>query len=167
MTYYKKNIKDLNVYLKEIVKHSCKPLFISILILIPLIIYFLLVGYLADDEALRYGYGLLAIIIMIMIYIIRVIFACKKNMKLYFKKANSNGEIEYGIYLDNNEFVIENFTNKTINRICKSEIIKIKSTKRIIFIKLVDKSSVFFPKTDELVEFFNKNLIVNSKKINK
>lgn len=161
MIYFKKNIKDLKMYLHELVWFSCKSVIIIDVICIPLILYFFLVGFLADKEALSYAYGILALFILFLIYIIRIILLYRKNLKMFFSIVNVDGDVESSIYLDNDDLVMENISGKTINRIKLSEIKSLTTTKNLIIAKTSLGQLLFFPKSKELVEFFEQNSIIN------
>lgn len=160
MIYYKKNIKDLKMYLHEIVWFSCKPLIIIDVVCIPFILYFFLVGFLADKEALTYAFGILIIFIFVLLIIIRMILFYRKNLKMLFSIANVDGDVESSIYLDNDDLVMENISRKTINRIRLSEIKSLTITKNLIIAKTSLGQALLFPKSKELVEFFEQNSII-------
>lgn len=160
MIYFKKNIKDLKIYLHEMVWFSCKSIIILDVVCIPFILYFFLVGFLADKEALTYAFGILLLFIVLLLIIIRMILFYRKNLKMFFSIVNVDGDVESSIYLDNDELVMENISRKTINRIKLSEIKSLTTTKNIIFVKTSLRQSLFFPKTKELVEFFEQNSII-------
>lgn len=123
------------MYLHEIVWFSCKSIIIIDVVCIPLIIYFFLVGFLADIEALTYAFGILLIFITLLSIIIRMILLYRKNLKMFFSIANGDGDVELSIYLDNDDWVIENISRKTINRIKLSEIKSLTTTKNLIIAK--------------------------------
>ena len=147
--------KDLNLYLKELVWFSCKPLFIILFVCFVPIIYFLLVGYLSDREALYYGYGILCLFLLSLFIIVRCYLFYKKNLKIIFSNTNSQGNIEYLISEENDEFIFENITNKTINRLKFNNIKLIQCYKTCIIIQTNLNQIIWFPKNNELMALFN------------
>lgn len=79
---------------------------------------------------------------------------------MLFSIANVDGDVESSIYLDNDDLVMENISRKTINRIRLSEIKSLTITKNLIIAKTSLGQAVLFPKSKELVEFFEQNSII-------
>ena len=157
MIKFKKQISDFNIYLKEMIWVLCKPLIIIEFIFLPFIIYFFLVGFLDDKEALIYGGCMLGIFAVLMLKILKTLILCKKNLKIYFNQTNSRGEIDFNIYLEDKEYVIENVTTQTSSRIKIDEIKVLTKSKNCIFLKTENNKLLFFPKTSSLVSLFFNN----------
>ena len=157
MVSVKKNVRNLNSYAWESVLFVLKPLIIVGVICIPLTVFFLIVEYLPNKEPLGYGYGLLLVLLAVVLIVVRVFFSYKKTLKLFFRDADTDGNVELTICIDNDEYVIENVSSKTVNRIKKSDVKKVKALKKCVFIKMVGNRFVFFPKTDEILNLFVEN----------
>ncbi len=150
----KKEKSKINQYSNELVWFVCKPLIVTLFICCLLVAYFLLAGYLYDNKALRYGYWMIGVVAFIIILIIRMLFYYKSNLKKYFSNADQFGNIEYVISKNDDEYVLEDITNKNINRIKTKDIKFIKFSKNLIFIKKHTNEIIWLPKTNELVQFF-------------
>ena len=70
----------------------------------------------------------------------------QKNLKIYFNQTNSRGEIDFNIYLEDKEYVIENVTTKTSSRIKIDEIKVLTKSKNCIFLKTENNKLFFFRK---------------------
>jgi hypothetical protein len=155
MIKFSKKISDLNTYLKEMLLALYKSLMIIELIFIPFIIYFFLVGFFVNKEAFLYGCSILGIFVINLLKILKMFILFKKNLKIYFKDINNKGEIEFSIYLEYEEYVIENITTKKTGRIKKDEIKFITKSKNCIFIKTTNEQIFFFPRTSALTDLFS------------
>ena len=144
------------MYLCEMIWFLCKPIIVIGLICIPLIIYFFLIGLFVDKEALFYGYGILGIFAILLLILIRMTFHCKRRLQYLFEFVNENGDIDFSISKDNDEFIIENLTRKIVNRIKVNEIKSVITTKKLVFVKIAIGQLYFFPKTEEMKEMFEK-----------
>ena len=67
---------------------------------------------------------LLVVVVVVILVVARMYFYYKKTLKLFFRDADMNGDIELTILFDNEEYVIENLANKTVSRIKKADIKK-------------------------------------------
>ena len=114
---YKKSSKDINIYLKEFFWLKFAPIIALAIICIPFVIFILFVGIFSDREAFKTGAVVLIIFIWALLVIIRMLLYCKKFFKRYFENANVNGDFEYIISINNDEYAIENITKKTVDRI--------------------------------------------------
>lgn len=97
---------------------------------------------------------MIGVVAFIIILIIRMLFYYKSNLKKYFSNADQFGNIEYVISKNDDEYVLEDITNKNINRIKTKDIKFIKFSKNLIFIKKYTNEIIWLPKTNELVQFF-------------
>ena len=84
-----------------------------------------------------------------------MLFILQKNLKIIFSNTNSQGNIEYLISEENDEFVFENITNKTINRLKFNNIKLIQCYKTCIIIQTNLNQIIWFPKNNELMALFN------------
>ena len=151
MVIIKENVKDLNLYLKEMIWFVLKPLIIFGIICLFLSGYF----YIAKTYTGKTALGVLILVIIIEVpIVVRSYFYYKKILKAFFNDTDAEGNVELTITLTDDEFVIENLSRKSIGKIKKSEIKTIKASKKCIFIKTTMKQIAFFPKTTELSELF-------------
>lgn len=157
MINFKMNIKDSNKYLYNLIWLFCKTYIVIAIVLFLLSVFFILVGFLDDKEALMYGIGLIMIDIILVLIVIRVALYCKNNLAYMFKFVNNNGELEYTLNKDDSQYVLENLTRKTIVRINFDNIKTIVKTKRLILIKVKIGNAIFLPNTDELISFLSLN----------
>ena len=151
MISIRENIKDVNAYAWEAVWFVLKPLIIIGIICVPLTIFFLSIENLPSKGPLGYGYMLLVVVVVVILLVARMYFYYKKTLKLFFRDADMNGDIELTILFDNEEYVIENLANKTVSRLKKADIKKMKVLKKCVFIKTMANQVIFFPKTDDLI----------------
>lgn len=124
MIYYKKNKKNLTLYLNEITKLASKIPIILSAIFTPLAIFFLLVGYLNDKEALIFGYSSLMISVIAVFLILRIRFVLKRPLKKSFEDANENGDLEFTIELDADVLIVNCLNTGTISKQKKADIKK-------------------------------------------
>ena len=149
-----RNKKYIRKYSFDMLWFSCKPLIILNFAILPFMIFFLLVGIFSDKEAFNYfGYLIVCFILSLAINI-RMFFYYKKSNLMFFNTCDEDGNVEEIITLENDEYVINNTTNKTINRIKKNEIKYLYQTKNAIIIKTIYNQKVYIPKNDELLDFF-------------
>ncbi len=156
MIYYKKNVKDLKMYLHEWAWFLCKPWIIFCIVCIAPILYFTIVGFICDRHMLSYAVGisLFCVIVICQIFVER--FKYKKMLLEFFESANTDGFVEMSVRLEGGEYVIENLTKKTVVRIKKNKIQMMRFLKNCIFIRTSLGAVLFFPKTDELIAFFKR-----------
>lgn len=158
MANVKKNIKDINVYAWESTWFALKPLIISGIFFVPIALYFLIIcciiGFSTDKETLEYGIGSWLLVFLVLIVVARWFFFYKKNLKAFFRDANSDGDVELSISFDGNEYLFENLSNKSVGRLKKSEIKRVEDLKKCVFIKTTLGQVIFLPKTDEVLELF-------------
>ena len=154
MVYFSKKNKDLKNYRNDVFWFLCKPLFITEIVCIPFIVYFLIVGFLSDEEALIYAFYILALFAIIFLIIIAQLFSTNKILISSFNEINQDGNIDFSIEFNDDEYLIENITLKTRNRLKKKDIKKLHFSKKTIIIKTELNQLLFFPKTKELEELF-------------
>ena len=103
---------------------------------------------------MRYAYISLFVLILLLLYVVRVYFYYKKNLKLYFRDADSDGTVEVTVSREGDEYIMENLSGKSVSRLRKTDIKKTKVTKNCLFIKTNANVVIFFPKTDEILDLF-------------
>lgn len=154
MVSFKKNIKYTKLYAWE-TTWFVSTVYIAIgIVCIPFIIYQFVIGIFVNKDALGYGVTLLILWALIILIVIRTYFYYKKNLNLYFRDADSNGDVEGTVSVDGDEYVMENLSGKSIGRLRKTDIKKTKVTKNCLFIKTNANVVIFFPKTDEILDLF-------------
>lgn len=149
-----RNKKYIRKYSFDMLWVSCKPLIILNFAILPFMIFFLLVGIFSDKEAFNDFVRLMICFILSLAINIRMFFYYKKSNLMFFNTCDEDGNVEEIITLENDEYVINNTTQKTINRIKKNEIKSLYQTKRAIIIKTIYNQKVYIPKNDELLDFF-------------
>ncbi len=154
MVRFKKNVKDTKLYAWETTWFVAKVYIAIGIVCIPLIIYQFVIGIFIDKDALGYGVTLLILLVIIILIIIRMYFYYKKNLNLYFRDADSNGDVEGTVSAGDDEYVMENLSGKSVCRLRKNDITKTKVTKNCLFIKTNANVVIFFPKTDEILDLF-------------
>ena len=153
-----RNKKYIRNYTLDMLWVSCKPLIIINIAIVPFMIYFLLVGIFSDKEAFNDFVRLIICFILLLAIIIRWFFYYKKINLMFFNTCDEDGNVKELITLENDEYVINNITHKTINRIKKNEIKSITQTKRAIIIKTIYNQKAYIPKNDELLVFLGLNV---------
>lgn len=78
-----KNIKDSKIYTKEIFWFIGKHFVIFEIICIPIIIYYFLVGFLADKTVLPRGYFVLALFVFMLVVLIFTVVFCKRVISTF------------------------------------------------------------------------------------
>lgn len=149
-----RNKKYIRMYSFDMLWTSCKPLIILNFAILPFMIFFLLVGIFSDKEAFNDFVRLIICFILSLAINIRMFFYYKKSNLMFFNTCDEDGNVEEIITLENDEYVINNTTHKTINRIKKNEIKSIIQTKKAIIIKTIYNQKVYIPRNDELLDFF-------------
>lgn len=152
----KKNVKDIKVYAWETTWFVLKPFIIFGFILIPFTVYCFVAGNIPEHnvEILRYAYISLFVLVLLLLYVVRVYFYYKKNLKLYFRDADSDGNVEVAVSCEGDEYIMENLSGKSLSRLRKTDIKKTKVTKNCLFIRTKTNLVIFFPKTDEIPDLF-------------
>lgn len=155
MVNVKKNVKDINAYTWETVWFGLKKLNIIGIVFVPVVFTLLFLGIFVNKNVFTYlPLAFFILLIFVLIYI-RMYFYYKKCLKSYFKDANSDGDIELTISYNDNEYRIENLSNKTVAAIKKADIKTVKVMKKAVFIKTAMNEMIFFPKTAEVLELFD------------
>lgn len=89
-----------------------------------------------------------------LIVILRLFFYYVRGFKHSFDSNENNDEMIYAIYKEEDEYVLNNITRKTVGRVKIKDIKSIRSSKNYIFLTAVNDYMIF-PKTEELVSFFD------------
>src|SRR5574344_2393687 len=148
MIRYKENIRDSKIYLKEELKFL-SGLFILPLAAIIISIVILLYDAFFDKDSLKYFYIYVLLIIFFLSGMIKTFLAIRKMVNDHFEVVNKDGDIEYSLYKDGNEFVIVNITRKTVGRILIEDIQRVSVFKDAVFIKSDTDGVIFFPRVKE------------------
>lgn len=156
MIYYKKNVKDFKMYLHELTWFVCKPFIILCIVAIPPILYYIIVGILAERRLISYAVWCSIFVLVMLLIVLRVRSVYKKVLSEFFESANPDGFVEMSVRLEGGEYVIENLNKKTVSRFDKKNMRSIRFSKNCIFIKTSLGAVLFFPKTDELIAFFKR-----------
>jgi hypothetical protein len=141
-----RNKKYIRNYTLDMLWVSCKLLIIINIAILPFMIYFLLVGIFSDKEAFKDFVRLIECFILLLVINIRMFFHYKKINLMFFSTCDEDGNVKELITLENDEYVVNNITHQTINRIKKNEIKSISQTKRAIIIKTIYNQKLIFLK---------------------
>ena len=157
MVSFKKNIKDTKLYAWETTWFVLKLFIVIGFLLIISIVYLFVTSKIFEPkrELIGYGYTLTAILIIMIVHVVRVYFYYKKNLNLYFRDADPNGDVELTVSVGGDEYVIENLSGKSVFRLRKTDIKKTKVTKNCFFIKTNTNVVILFPRTDEILDLFD------------
>ena len=116
-------------------------------------VYYLLFG-IFNNHLSRDFYIYLCLTIFMLIVILRLFFYYVRGFKHSFDSNENNDEMIYAIYKEEDEYVLNNITRKTVGRVKIKDIKSIRSSKNYIFLTAVNDYMIF-PKTEELVSFFD------------
>lgn len=130
MVNYVKSEKELAMYCIESIKILCKPFIIFSLITLPLSVYFLVIGYVVDPEALVLGVSTLMILSLSIIYIIITAIRVKSQLFKSFKASIKNGISEFNLTFVDDTYIINNISMGEEIKIKKQDIKKIEKTKK-------------------------------------
>ena len=155
MIHLKENAKNIKTYLRETIWFLCKPWIILCIVAIPPILYYIIVGILAERRLISYAVWCSIFVLVMLLIVLRVRSVYKKMLLELFESANPDGSVDVAISVDGEEYVIENLNKKTVSRLEKKKIRTIRYSKNLIFIKTSIGGVMIFPKTDELVALFN------------
>ena len=127
-----------------------KPFLIVAIIFFVFSLFFLLVGYLDDKEALYFGYPLLFLGILLLIRLVVVHAKISKQNKAIFERNHKDGIVEYSFECkDENTFEFRNMNSGSVVNIRKADIVKCKVTKTFMFLELYTQENVVLQKNED------------------
>ena len=144
------------MYCIESIKILCKPAIIISLIAFPMSVYFLVIGFVVDSEALVLGFSSLGIVAVSIINIIANATILKSRLSKLFKEIMKNGISESNITFVDDTYIINNINTGVETRIKKEEIKKIGKTKKIIMVITQTNAVLLLPNKVEIQEMFAK-----------
>lgn len=157
MIPYELRQENEQIYAKEMRWYTLKNALIISTCALLLSVYFLLVGYIDDREALRYGYEWLCIAIAVTIVaILRSYVMTKKMITEIFVGFEV---LHYSIEQIGSVCLVKNVTKNKDFSFLQNEVKKVSFLNNIIVVKLTKRRIIFFPKIDSiemLFEPFNK-----------
>lgn len=154
MINFSHNENDKRIRTKEIVLSQIKPCLIIGIGSLLFTIYFLLIGYLFDSEALSLGYPLLFITIFMIAVSISTYYRYKKAIELNFSKTAKDNAINYTIEKKGNCYKILCLENNKVVEFHKEDISKIYFMKNLIIVKLQSKKIIDFPNKKNILDLF-------------
>lgn len=154
MISFSHNENDKKVRIKEIVLSQIKPCLIIGIGSLIFTIYFLLIGYLFDSEALSFGYPLLFITVFMTVVSISTYYRYKKAIELNFSKTAKDNVINYTIEKNGNCYKILCLENNKAVEFYRKDIIKIYFMKNLIIVKLQSKKIIDFPNKKNILDLF-------------
>jgi len=160
MVNYEIKTNDLKIMTREILNQSLKHFIIAEFILLPITIFFFIVGCIYHDiETINIGYYIFYPLLLLLIYIFRTKYAYVRELNKTTNLQIDERVIKVSIYLDDDQFVIENHTLKTIKRFRKNDIKQTKITNSCLLIVSFYGDKYFFPNIIEIKDFFKDNNI--------
>lgn len=154
MVNFSYNKNDKKIRIKEIVLSQIKPCLIIGMGSLLFTIYFLLIGYLFDSEALSFGYPLLFITVFMIVVSISTYYRYKKAIELDFSKTAKDNIINYTIEKNGNCYKILCLENNKTVEFHKKDIRKIYFMKNLIIVKLQSKDIIDFPNKKNILDLF-------------
>lgn len=152
MILYEYRREKVQIYAKEFSWCQLKkPLIVSICALL-LSIYFLLVGYLYDREALRMGYEWLCLAIVVTIS--ASIRSSRINKKIITEMFGDFEVLYCSIEQIGFVCLVKNITKNKELSFMQSEVKKVSFLDNIIVVKLTKRRVTFFPKIDSIEMLF-------------
>ena len=151
MIEYKIEREKEEIYKKELCWYQRKVPFIVSGCTVPFIVYFLIIGFVVDKEALSYGFGWLAVSSLIFIKGVMNGNAIKRELSTIFDGFDEiyySIELYYGVYCINN--ITKNYNGSFPSRDVKKVIV----SKNIIIVNLAKNAYEFFPKRDDILKLF-------------
>lgn len=145
--------EDINEKAIKLTLFETKTTLILLLISFVFTIYFLLVGFLSDSEALIYGYSALVIFVILLIYLVRFYFLCKKSLIQKFNQITKNDIINYSLDKNDNYFKFICYENNQTLEFKKEDVKKIKIMKNLIILKLNSNEIIMLPNQKEISDY--------------
>ncbi len=165
MVRYNKNVENFGVYLKEVLKYSCKIYAISVVIFLPLAIYCIVVGYITKDKEVCIMGGSAAVLtVMSVVVILQRYLVIKKTLKMFFKNADSQGNLNFLLEVIDEKLSITCINTGEITKIGKDNIKKLSRTKNMIFIRTYTKGLVSLPNNKEVRDLLETGNMFSDKK---
>lgn len=147
MINYNINKKDMKIYIREVGFSQSKIPFVLTTISIPFTVYFMIIGFLVDSEALMFGYSLLFLsIFMTSVGVVNYSKLRRDIMNLF----KDNEIIQYRFEFVQGQYTLYNVDTNEQVAYKSSDITKVVCKKNTIIVKLKDRKVVFFPNIDEI-----------------
>lgn len=125
------------------------PTIIAI-IMFPMSIYFLIIGFLFDKEALSYGIIMLACFIFSSVMFVLFFQKYREQAKQIFDKNAIDGVIDYELERVNDTFYISSVQCYLSATFSRADISYIRTIGKTIVVRLKDRRVLTFPKTDDI-----------------
>ena len=154
MINYSVEKENLSVRVKELALAQVKPLLILLPIALLLAVYFLIIGYLVDAEALSFAYPLIFLVVFICWMYFMTLYSYRKQVYKSFDEASFDGKVNYSIEKTNEFFEVTCLNNAKKFVFSNSDISKISFQKHIIVVKMNSRKVIDFPNTAEISKLF-------------
>ena len=165
MVRYNRNIENFGVYLKEILKYSCKIYAISVVLFLPLAIYCIVVGYITKDKEICIMGGSAAVLtVMSVVVILQRYLVTKRTLKMSFKNADLQGNLNFSLEVIDEKLSITCINTGEITKIGKDNIKKLSRTKNMIFIRTYTKGLIALQNNKEVWDLLESNNMLPDKK---
>lgn len=123
------------------------------IIMFPLSIYFLVIGFLFDKDALSYGIIMLAYFIFSSVMFVLFFQKYRDQIKRLFDDNAIDGVIEYELEMLNDTFYISSVQCNLSSSFSRTDISYIRTIGKTIVVRLKDRRVLQFPRNDEICTF--------------
>jgi len=148
--------KDIRKRISAVVLSQIKPQLIIGIISLIISIYFLLVGYWADNEALISGYSALFLSLFMFFICILTFYRYKRVIEDSFNENSDNDEVHYKIEVLSQFYVLTILTTNKVIKFSENEIRKIHIMKNYVIVKLLSGIIMVYPKNEDILKLFGK-----------
>lgn len=156
-----KKIKIHN--LKQFIKFRYKPLFIGAILAFLIAIYFFIIGFVVDKDALSYGVPILIIDVITVVSVPLGAYYRGYKILIYPIEDETDTYIEnHTIEYRDENYTFSNTTKGNVSSLNKKELLSAEVYKDIIVIWIIGKQYKLIPNTEETKAMFT-NLISNDK----
>ena len=153
MVHYLYKKEDRKAYVRSCVWNNSKWLFIIAMISALIGVVFLS-GFLSEEKTIDKHYVILSFVgfVAYLFYGIESTVEINKYFNRLFQYADENGNVEGSICVENDEFVVEETSEKFVERIGIEYIKGIRVCGKCIIV-FCPAEPLYLPKTDELIAF--------------
>lgn len=120
------------------------------IIMFPLSIYFLVIGFLFDKDALSYGIIMLVYFIFSSVMFVLFFQKHREQIKRLFDDNAIDGVIEYELEMLNDTFYISSVQCNLSSSFSRTDISYIRTIGKTIVVRLKDRRVLQFPRNDEI-----------------
>jgi len=147
-------LETRNKRFKELVWFQLKPVIVLGIISTLYTLYFMIIGFFFDSEALETGIPMCFITSILFLSIFAVTFKIRKQINEYYNKQKDKGMIELQISRNGDEFKWESLSKGSVIVFSKEDIVRRKIGKNFLIVKLKSNLIFDFPKQDDILKLF-------------